>query len=345
MTGGVMVEAAPPVDLAATSIAAVELPPILSPAGGLRSTWLGALTGVSGVIAGMLGIALALFVGNWDVVLTVPFYLVVPLYFTATKLLALVMYRRFGRSAARLEPAITRSGAPMTIHYLNRVRAAVRCELSLSVVAREVITDNPQGLRRTRHVDHLVQTASFAGLESAGGECLEVRHDFSLPATDPTAFTSGKWPVVWVLKVCILPRRGLDLWEEFSLPTPAPLSEAADPAPADEADGDCSVILTLNKWPTTPGIVHAVQTEAPHMTSSMFYSLTAAPPIVLLENVSRSRAERARVRIQAVGGVVEVRRGTRKLPPLPRAGLPIPHEMADDPTSLPIPHREPTTDD
>ena len=253
------------------------------------------------------------------------------------------MYRGLGPSQAEIRPAGVRPGEHLTVRYRIQAHRPLRAEVTLSLVVRE-LTVRPGSTNsdaRTEFRDHLVGSVGPAAVTADPGEWLELEQEFSIPPDGGKRFSTGDWAQAWFLRVRFVLPGDLDLWDEFDVPFDA----AHEPEEAPVLQDDYSLYLVKARWFPSRAFVTAVQAVAPHLSSFDVEHIAPAPPTALLERVTIEQAERARARLLAVGGAVEVRRGGEIIPAPDRSSLPIPHVPTGTPHSLPIPHQEAGRDD
>lgn len=152
-----------------------------------------------------------------------------------------------------------------------------------------------------------------------------------------------------MVKVRLLPSSGLDLWQEFELPQVAAsvVTDELWSAAREVEERYCLSLVTerpriselLRKGKELVALTNALEAVAPHLTSGQAGGLMMETPVRVVGNLTLEAAERARVRLEAVGAVVEVRRGSQVIPGPSGRRYPVPHSGAvNSGDALPRPH-------
>jgi hypothetical protein len=255
------------------------------------------------------------------------------------------MFVRFGKARAEVAPPEVRPGDRFLFHYHRPLRMHVKTDLAVALVLREVITSRSGGETETKCLDHVVRHHEQKGLCLDGGHVLKAEYEFQVPEAGTRAFTVGDWPLLWVIKVHVELRRGLDFWEEYELPVTEEPRPPAGPGESQEAADRYDVVLVRGSALNCVRTMGVMTELMPYLNASQVGDFYFSAPIVLLEQVARKEAEIARARLEAAGATVEVRRGGEAVAKHPAYDLPVPHEgpsvSAD---ALPIPARPETTD-
>jgi len=262
---------------------------------------------------------------------------------------------RFGRSRASITPAEIQPGVPFTFQYEQRMRLAIRTEVALALVAREIVVIPSSNGQITEHRDRPIESRGATRVTCGAGKSFVVTEELRVPATGSAGL--GLWgrEVKWVVKVRLMPRRGLDLWQEFELPRVPDPEPTGSRAVAAAEDNPYSIWL-VSERPTMAGmllrtkeydrVIAAIQLVRPHLTPFHASSLMWETPAQIAGDLTADEAESARARLEAVGAVVEVRRGDQVIPAPSGRRYPIPHSQPGGCSdSLPRPSEGITSDE
>ena len=253
---------------------------------------------------------------------------------------------------ARRRSRLGELDATMTLPA-SRFRQRLTLQVRLPVVRRSVVRLEARLLVRelgvrvsgtsgTNDRDHLLEEYLGDNETVEAGGCVELQHQFLLHPAPLRRLGAGAWPVRWVMQLQAMMGDQLALEEEYELPFTWEELSGGGLEQADPHETDYSVVFRRVEAFTYAKVIAVISELRSDLTAAEIKALLTAAPAVVLADVDRYDAERARVRLEAVAAEVEVRRCGVVVPKRSAEALPIPAQRRVAGSSdLPRPASEP----